>query len=139
MSADTIVRERNYNDFVLRLQYVNPDPRDLDSKHEPAILICRPKRSSVKSAWIIMLSSAWKYVDNEDTSHSKYMVMASTKIAEMLRMGNALETRFRIAEAIMENLEDLINMPPYDMVAQADPLGTIQGTIGEQTIDVQVH
>ncbi|HUX27603.1 MAG TPA: hypothetical protein VMV39_02400 [Terracidiphilus sp.] len=136
MNTETIVREKNYGDFVLRLQYVNPNPMEVGSEHEPAIVICRPNRSSVRSAWVIMLSSAWKYVD-EDQTHSQYMHLATTKIAEMLHMGRAIETRFRIAEAIIETLEDLINMAPWTGINE--PLGTVQGSIGEQTIDVEVH
>ena len=138
MNAPTIVREKNYNDFLVRLQYVDPNPREIGSEHEPALVICRPKRSQVRSAWIIMLSSAWKYVDNEDTTHSKYMVMATERICDMLRLGQALETRFRVAEAIMESIEELINMPPYE-APPPETMGTIQGTIGEQKIEVEVH
>jgi hypothetical protein len=129
MNRETIVREKNYNEFVLRLQYVNPNPEEIGSEHEPAIVIARPKRTSVRSAWIIMLSSAWKYVDDND-SHSKYMVVASAKIAEMLHLSNHVQTRFKIAEAILETLEELINMPPWAIVADAYT-GSIQGNHGE--------
>jgi hypothetical protein len=137
MNRETIVREKNYNEFVLRLQYVNPNPEEIGSEHEPAIVIARPKRTSVRSAWIIMLSSAWKYVDDND-SHSKYMVVASAKIAEMLHLSNHVQTRFKIAEAILETLEELINMPPWAGSNEAFA-GHVEGNIGGQTIDVEIH
>jgi hypothetical protein len=137
MNRETIVREKDYREFVLRLQYVNPNPHEVGSEHEPAIVIARPKRTSVKSAWIIMLSSAWKYVDDHD-SHSKYMVVASSRIAEMLHLGAALDTRFKIAEAILETLEELINMPPW-AGSNEEFAGHVEGNIGGETIDVEIH
>jgi hypothetical protein len=126
---DTIVREKDFNEFVLRLQYVNPSPNDPESEYEPAIVIARPKRASVRSAWIIMLSSAWKYVDDND-SHSNYMVMATEKITKMLHLSQHIQTRYKVAEAILETLEELINMPPWAIVADAYT-GSIQGNHGE--------
>lgn len=137
MNRETIVREKNYNDFLLRLQYVNPNPHEIGSEHEPAIVICRPKRTSVKSAWIIMLSSAWKYVDDND-SHSKYMAVATDKITTMLHLSTSLESRFKVAEAILETLEELINMTPWEGTND-EFAGHVEGTIGEQKIDVEVH
>ena len=114
---NTIVKERDYGEFVLRFQYVNPEPGDLRSGHEPAIVIARPKRMSVRSAWIIMLGASWKYVDDpQKGGHSDYMVTATTKIAEMLKLSQDPKTRFKIAEAILDNLEDLINMPPWALI-----------------------
>jgi hypothetical protein len=129
---DTIVREKDFNEFVLRLQYVNASPNDPESEYEPAIVIARPKRTSVRSAWIIMLGSAWKYVDDND-SHSPYMVMATEKIANMLHLSQHVDSRYKIAEAILETLEELINMPPWAIVADAYT-GSIQGNHGEVVI-----
>ena len=137
MNRETIVREKNYNEFVLRLQYVNPNPEEIGSEHEPAIVIARPKRSSVRSAWIIMLSSAWKYVDDHD-SHSKYMTVASHRIATMLHLSESLDSRFKIAEAILETLEELINMKPW-IGSNEEFAGHVEGNIGGETIDVEVH
>lgn len=137
MNQPTIVREKNYGSFVIRWQYVNPAPSDPTSETEPAIVVAPARRSSVRSAWIIMLGSAWKYVDDND-SHSQYMQVASHKICEMLKLGTDLDMRFRVAEAILESLEELINMPPWTLVDN-QPKGTIEGHIGEQRIEVEVH
>jgi len=114
MHPETIVREKRYGDFVLRFQYVNPTPHELFSEHEPAMIVCRPSRSDVKAAWIIMLTAAWKYVDDpKKGTHSEYMVHATRQIERMLQLGDSVQTRFKIAEAILDNLEDLLNMPPF--------------------------
>jgi hypothetical protein len=143
MNADpkhTIQRERDYGEFVIRHQYVNPSPKDLSSSYEPALVIARPKRMGIKSAWIIMLGASWKYVDTEnDDTYSSYMVEATVRIADMLKLSQDIQSRFKIADAIMENLEDLINMPPWALVAD-EYSGT--GDAGEHLIEVpggQLH
>lgn len=71
-------------------------------------------RAQRRRAWVIPLESAWKYVDNDNGEHQPYMVHASYHIAEMLGLGVDNKTRFRISEAILNNLEELINMPPVE-------------------------
>lgn len=130
----TILRERDYGEFVIRHQYVNPNPQDLSSDHEPALVIARPKRMGVKSAWIIMLGASWKYVDTEGgDTYSSYMVEATVRIADMLKLSQDSKSRFRIADAIMENIEDLINMAPWALVADE-----FSGTGGDGQAVIQV-
>lgn len=130
----TITRERDYGEFVIRHQYVNPNPQDLSSDYEPALVIARPKRMGVKSAWIIMLGASWKYVDTEKgDTYSSYMVEATVRIADMLKLSRDAQSRFRIADAIMDNIEDLINMPPWALVVDE-----FSGTGGDGSAVIQV-
>jgi hypothetical protein len=135
---ETIYKTRDYGDFVIRLQYVNTKPSELSSDYEPAIVVCRPKRIQSRCAWIIMLSSAFKYVDDPHKGeHSAYMVEASGQIEHMLGLGNNVGTRFRIAEAILGNLEDLINMPPVNW--QPEPIADLEAHIDGTHIQATVH
>ena len=135
---ETIVKTRNYGDFVLRLQYVNTTARELSANYEPAIVVARPKRIQSRAAWIIMLSSAFKYVDDPQRGgHSYYMQAASCQICKMLGMSETKEKAFEVAEAILDNLEDLINMPPVDW--QPDPIADISATIDGTHIQATVH
>ncbi len=94
-----------------------------------------PRQVQSRSAWVLMLSSAWKYVDPEtDSQHSQYMVESSKKIAEMLQLRP--EQAFQIAEAILDNLEDLINMPPYKNTEQV--VGEAVATIGGVKMEVEL-
>ena len=98
---ETIRSERGYGDFVIRLQYWNTDPNSPGSQYEPALVIARPRRVQSKAAWVLMLSSAWKYVDPEtDSQHSQYMMDASKKIAEMLRLQPMHASTGRISNTI---------------------------------------
>ena len=135
MSEDTTFKVFDKGDFQIRLAYVNPQPLIVGSTTEPAMLVVG-KRKTSKSAWVIMLEAAWKYVDDHD-SHSNYMHMASAKIAEdFLHLGSDIKTRFKIAETILEHIPDLLAMPPY-----AKPLevqGSVVGKIGDQVIETEV-
>ena len=81
-----------------------------------------------------MLGASWKYVDTDNgDTYSAYMVEATTRIADMLKLSKDPQSRFKIAEAIIENLEDLINMPPWALVAD-EYSGT--GGDGQAVIEV---
>ena len=135
---DTIYKTKDFNEFVLRLQYVNTKHSELSADYEPAIVIARPKRSQSRSAWIIMLSSAFKYVDDpKKGGHSFYMQAASQQICHMLGLSETKMQAFKIAEAILESLEDLINMPPVDW--QPEPIADISATIDGKHIEATVH
>jgi len=132
---ETIRSERGYGDFVIRLQYWNTEPNSPGSQYEPALVIARPRRVQSRAAWVLMLSSAWKYVDPDtDSQHSQYMMDSSKKIAEMLQL--APMQAFQIAEAILDNLEDLINMPPYKNIPRV--VGEASATIGDMKLDVEL-
>ncbi len=129
----TIVKKRRFGDFDILFQYVN---------EEPALVVRAHRFLSVrKRAYVIMLESAWKYVDDVESphsGHSKYMVHASAQIEKMLGLGDDIATRYRIAEAIMDCLEDLVAMKP--MKVEADDSVRVVGTmqIGDQSFAVDV-
>lgn len=128
----TIVETRTFGNVLINLQYVDEEPA----------LVVRSKRflNQRRSAWVIMMDVAWKYVSTETGDHTPYMVDASRKIAEQLGLGNDVKTRFGIAEAIHSCLEDLINMKPYqhpeDAVA-ADVEGVMR--VGDLVIPVSAQ
>lgn len=135
---ETIVKNKEYGDFVLRLQYVNTTPAELSADYQPAIVIARPKRIQSRSAWIIMLSSAFKYVDDPKRGgHSYYMQAATCQICKMLGLSETREKAFEVAEAILDHLEDLINMPPVDW--QPDPIADISANIEGTHIQATIH
>jgi len=136
MSQDNTYKVFDKGDFQIRLAYVNPEPLEIGSQPDGAMMICG-KRMSSKSSWIIMLESAWKYVD-ERGEHSKYMHVASAKIAdEFLNLGTDISTRFRVAEAILEHIPDLLEMPPY--VKPQEVAGTVEGKIGDTVISTEIY
>ena len=134
----TIYKTRDYGEFVIRQQYVDTKDSELSSDYQPALVVCRAKRSQSRCAWIIMLSSAFKYVDDpKKGGHSYYMQAATMQICKMLGLSENKMQAFRIAEAILGNLEDLINMPPVDF--QPDPVADVSASIDGKHIEATVH
>jgi len=127
----TIVKTRNFGDFDINFQYVD---------EEPALVIRAHRFLAVrKRAYVVTQESAWKYVDDVESpnsGHSQYMVRASSVIEAMLGLGDDIMTRYRIAEAIMDCLEDLINMKPMktDKPEGAHVEGTMQ--VGDQVFEI---
>ena len=121
-NQQTIAKTIPCGDFKINLQYIDNDPA--------MVLSASRFINQRRRAWVIPIEACWKYVDDVDapgSGHSEYMVAASTKIAEMLGLGSDLKTRFRIAEAIVNNLEELINMPPGNFKPKviADAVATL--------------
>jgi len=127
------VKKRQFGDFDILFQYVN---------EEPALVIRAHRFLAVrKRAYVIQLESAWKYVDDVESphsGHSRYMVHASAQIEAMLGLGDSINTRYRIAEAIMDCLEDLVAMKP--MKVEEDQSARVTGTmqVGDQVFAVDV-
>jgi hypothetical protein len=127
------VKKRQFGDFDILFQYVN---------EEPALVIRAHRFLAVrKRAYVITLESAWKYVDDVESphsGHSKYMVHASAQIEKMLGLGDDVSTRYRIAEAIMDCLEDLVAMKP--MKAEVDNSARVTGImrIGDEEFEIDV-
>jgi len=129
----TIVKKRQFGDFDILFQYVN---------EEPALVIRAHRFLAVrKRAYVITLESAWKYVDDVESphsGHSRYMVYASSQIEKMLGLGDDIATRFRIAEAIMDCLEDLVAMKPMKIEEHHSARVTGIMRVGDQEFEVDV-
>ena len=64
------------------------------------------------------------------------MVYASARIEEMLGLGDDIATRFRIAEAIMDCLEDLLAMKPMKVEKEASTEISGVMRIGDEVFEV---
>jgi hypothetical protein len=129
-----IVSIRPHGDLEVVFTYADGEP----------LMLLRPRYSkSSKVAFGIMLDAAWKYYDREagETMHSVYAVAMSVKIAHDLGMKADPRTRYRICEAILESIDELNAMPPFDGEAKVD--ADVEGTvrIGDETftIDTQME
>lgn len=98
-------KQFTFGDIAVTLDWVND---------EPAMLIT-PKAVSIKGAYVICLSSAYKYTDD------KYLVQQSSECANHIGMdGNSKFTIHRIADAIMSTLQEMVEMPPEKMARPKD-------------------
>lgn len=121
LAANPIRNIKPYGDFTIFYQYVND---------QPAMVIASNRfRSERHRAWAILLESAWKYVDDpQKGSHSGYMMQVAPIITEQyLGLGRSKSAAWRVAEAILEGLQELLDMEP--LMRPDVPTDDISGTI----------
>jgi hypothetical protein len=131
--AVKIHQVHQHGDFRVFYQHVNG---------EPAMVLastCWGRRR----AWVIGLSHAYKYADAHTGQPTAYLVEASTKIGEMLGLGTDRMTVFRIASAIVDDLPDLLRMPPEagetanDIERRIERAGLVMEIDGNTLVDAR--
>jgi hypothetical protein len=115
--------QRVIGDIVVSYQWVNEEPA--------MILWPKMKRLGTKGAFVLGMSSAYKYAD------MNYLVAKAAEIAEFIGMDASKFTINRIATIIIEGLEDLIHMPPEPIgmnKAQEQEIGEAKIMVDGKTI-----
>lgn len=117
-------KQKTYGDIVITFDWVND---------EPALLIT-PRAVSIRGAYVICLSSAYKYTE------PKYLANQAIACANHIGMdGNSKHTIYRIADSIMECIQEMVEMPPERMVRPKDKgnaVGDISVSVnGKKTVE----
>ncbi len=107
---------KSYREFNLFFSYVSPTTNVDDT--EPCM--CLGRAGIRRSAWVIPLSSAYMYADSESGEPSDYLVGKAAEIAHHLGLGVTRDTVFKICSVIVDNLPELIRMPPWAGLHQRD-------------------
>lgn len=91
-------------DIVVSFQWVNGEPA----------MILYPKRpiGVGAGAFVLPIESAFKYADSKRGAPTPYCIEMAAKAADVMGLFPDRFTLFRIVDAIMEGLIDLIGMPP---------------------------
>lgn len=100
---------KQYPEFTLFYTYVSATNKVDDT--EPCM--CLGRSGIKRSAWVIPLSSAYMYADSQSGEPTEYLVGKACEIAHHLGMTADRSTVFKIASVIVDNLSDLIRMPPW--------------------------
>lgn len=127
MSRITLTQQ--HGDIRIFYQWVNDE----------ASMILAANRLGRRKAWVIGQSVAHQYADSETGAPTAYLIEAAVKIAEHLGFHPDRSTVFRIASAIVDDLPELIKMPPppaqtaqhIERLAERDGLVL---RIGDQTV-----
>jgi len=128
---------KDYRDFLIFLTYINPAPYNLDSEHEPALALCR-RSGGVGRMYAIPLSAAANYVQANGSPTPEF-IAAGFKIADTLGMSKDRKTVFKLLDAVVEFMPDLVDAPPWQVVlgrqgAQEEPnaLITVKDGMGRK-------
>lgn len=98
IGGDQAYLQRVIGDFVVSYQWVND---------EPAMIIWpKIKRTLTNGAFVLALSSAYKYDDPQ------YLIVQSIEAVKYLGFEPLKSTVHKMADIIIEGLPDLVMMPP---------------------------
>lgn len=96
-------RVRRHGDIVVAFHWVN---------REPAMVLFPARPSTLgASAFVVMMSAAFKYA-HPNGYPTAYLVQQAVKAANVMGLYPDRFTVHRIADAILEGIEDLLDMPP---------------------------
>jgi hypothetical protein len=105
---------RTQKDLVVAFHWVNG---------EPAMVLFPQRRRLGAAAYIIGLSHAYKYAEKSGYP-TPYCVKQAMVAAGVMAMDRTRQTCMNIVEVILDNLEDLVRMPPERPKKDTtDPLG----------------
>lgn len=121
---------RQHGDIGVSFQWVNEEPA----------MILFPARKSLPGAgaFVVGLSSAWKYADSKSGAPTEYLVRMAVNAA--VQLGFSRTDTFaarKIAEVIVDSLPDLVAMPPEPQSfneRQADAIGELMIQVDGQTV-----
>lgn len=128
---------KTYPEFTLFYSYVSPNSNVQDT--EPCM--CLGRAGIKRSAWVIPLSVAFMYAESDTGEPTDYLVAKAVEIAHHLGLAADRSTVFKIASVIVDNLPDLIRMPPWagvdiDQIAKEAERQQLKVTLnGEELMD----
>lgn len=105
-----VPRAKDYSSFVVIFSYA-----DINGNSVPVMALCG-KRS--KSSYLIPLDNAHQFADSISGEPTDYLMMAAFTIARVLNLGTDRFIVHEICDAIVDNLPDLIEMPPAPQITQ---------------------
>lgn len=131
---------KSCGDFGVLFSWFNPQPRRLDSEHEPVMALVRRAGGEGRS-FMIALSAAYLYADSESGQPTPYLLQRAFTVASVLGLHPDRSTIRRICDAIVDNLPELIRMPPWEAYKRSMDVGSDAAPEGSAklTIDGQSH
>lgn len=103
---------RRKGDIVVAFHWVNREPAMVLFPAQPSV-VAKP------SAFCVALTAAYKYAQRNGYP-TKYCVEQAAKAAVLMGLEPERTTVFRIADAILEGIQDLIEMPPEPVAFERD-------------------
>lgn len=124
---------KNYRNFKIIFSHVSLNGED----PSPVMAICGVK---LRSSYIIPLTNAYHFADSISGGPSGELIEMSQGIAQRIGLSDDRFTTKRIMDAIVDNLPELIEMPPKpttakDMMKKVEQHGLKVQVNGETLVD----
>jgi hypothetical protein len=107
-------RKHSKGDLAIFLEWYDPE-RDELGVGEPCMVITRRDRfglSGNRGSAVIMLDAAHQYADSKTGAPTRHLVQFAKAACRELSLEPSRMNAFKIADAIVEWLPDLLRMPP---------------------------
>lgn len=118
-------RTRRKGELFISYQWLNGSP---------AMLIYPVRPSPGAGCYAIPLESAWKYADSETGAPTLYLIQQADVAASVMRMLPTRDTIKAIADAIVDGLPDLVEMPPEPASFSDVPKGEMKLQVDGSTV-----
>lgn len=121
---------KDYSTFVIIFSYM-----EINGENVPVMAICGKKS---KRSYIIPLANAYQFADSITGEPTDYLVLTAKTVGEALNIGVDKHICYEICSAIVDNLPDLVEMPPAQQRSMMDLAkrdGVIIGLNGETMLD----
>lgn len=106
--------KRVKGDLAIFFEWFDPATDEI-GKGEPAMMITRRDKlglSGNRGSATIMLDAAYKYADSRSGNPTRRLLKFSMDACVQLGLEPSKMNTYKIADAIVENLPDLLRMPP---------------------------
>lgn len=128
IGGDKAWKMRITGDIASSYQWVNG---------EPAMILFPAMPGLGSGAFVICLSTAWRYANSETGGPSAYLLHQSLLAAQVMGMYPDKFTLNRIVDVILDGLPDLVEMPPEPVgmtAKQAEAVGELSIKVDGQTV-----
>lgn len=128
---ESIFQTHERNTFRVFYQYIGVDRSRPD---EPCMVL--GSKGQRRAAWVIPLSVAHIYANSATGAPTEYLVGATIKIAQALGLSPDKYVCRDIADAILDNLPELLAMPP---APEEDTKAKIERAVERHGLNVSVN
>lgn len=125
-----VPKKINCSNFIVMFDYI-----DMNNEMTAVMAICG-KRS--RSSYLIPLSNAYMFADSISGEPTDHLLITVRTIAESLNLGNDRYIYRELADAVVDALPELIQMPPpptKDLMKEARKHEAVVKVNGETLID----
>ena len=116
----SLYQEHNYGEFNITFGEKN---------NEPVMIIKRGINGKSKNAYVIFMGMAHKFADLD--TGDRYLMETALKVAYLLDIGQNRSMVKKLADAILNHLEELIRMPPAPIPKLEQPEDVVLKIDGE--------
>lgn len=107
-------RKKRFKDFMVFFEWFDEETMEV-GRGEPTMVITRANRfalSGNRGSVLVPMGAAWKYADSKTGGPTRELVQFAAGACDELGLEPSKMNVFKVADAIVENVDELLRMPP---------------------------